>query len=41
VLIRVAIEYPIMVPTLNRLEANLGNGKRLVMATATFRNEPF
>jgi Flp pilus assembly protein TadG len=41
VLIRVAIEYPVMVPTLNRLEANLGNGKRLVMATATFRNEPF
>jgi Flp pilus assembly protein TadG len=41
VLVRVAIEYPVLVPTLSALEANLGNGKRLVMATATFRNEPF
>ena len=41
VLVRVAIEYPIFVPALNALQANLANGKRLIMASATFRNEPF
>lgn len=41
VLVRVAVEYPVFVPTLSRLDANLGNGKRLIMSTATFRNEPF
>jgi Flp pilus assembly protein TadG len=41
VLVRVAMEYPVVVPMLNALAANLGNGKRLIMATATFRNEPF
>ena len=41
VLVRVAVEYPVIVPALNALKSNLNNGKRLIMATATFRNEPF
>jgi Flp pilus assembly protein TadG len=41
VLVRVAVEYPLLVPMLNGQGANLGSGKRLIMASATFRNEPF
>jgi Flp pilus assembly protein TadG len=41
VLVRVAVEYPVFVSLLNSSQANLANGKRLIMASATFRNEPF
>jgi Flp pilus assembly protein TadG len=41
VLVRVAVEYPIFVSLLNANEPNLANGKRLIMGSATFRNEPF
>lgn len=41
VLVRVAVEYPVLVPTLNKLAGNLSNGKRLIIASTTFRNEPF
>ena len=41
VLVRVAVEYPVLVSLLNSNQANLTNGKRLIMASATFRNEPF
>jgi Flp pilus assembly protein TadG len=41
VLVRVAVEYPIFSSLLNPNQASLKNGKRLIMGTATFRNEPF
>jgi Flp pilus assembly protein TadG len=41
VLVRVAIEYPVFVSLLNPNQANLKNGQRLIMGSATFRNEPF
>jgi Flp pilus assembly protein TadG len=41
VLVRVAVEYPVFVSLLNPNQANLTNGKRLIMSSATFRNEPF
>lgn len=41
VLVRVAVEYPVFVSMLNSNQANLANGKRLIMGSATFRNEPF
>jgi Flp pilus assembly protein TadG len=41
VLVRVAIEYPVFASMLNPNQANLTNGKRLIMGSATFRNEPF
>ncbi len=41
VLVRVAVEYPVFVSLLNPNQTNLANGKRLLMGTATFRNEPF
>jgi Flp pilus assembly protein TadG len=41
VLVRVALEYPVFVSMMNSNLPNLANGKRLLMATATFRNEPF
>ena len=41
VLVRVAVEYPVFVSMLHSSQANLANGKRLIMSTATFRNEPF
>ncbi len=41
VLVRVAVEYPVFATLLNPNQANLTNGKRLIMGTATFRNEPF
>lgn len=39
VVVRAAMEYPVFVP-LTQL-SNLSNGKRLIMASATFRTEPF
>lgn len=41
VVVRAAMEYPVYVSILNPNMANLSGNKRLVMATATFRNEPF
>jgi Flp pilus assembly protein TadG len=41
VLVRVAVEYPVLSTLLNPNQANLTNGKRLIMGSATFRNEPF
>jgi Flp pilus assembly protein TadG len=41
VLVRVAVEYPVFVSLMNSNQANLANGKRLLMGSATFRNEPF
>lgn len=41
VVVRAAIEYPVFVTLLDASRSNLANGKRLIMATATFRNEPF
>ncbi len=41
VLVRVAVEYPVFATLLNPNQANLANGKRLLMGSATFRNEPF
>lgn len=41
VLVRVAVEYPVFATLLNPNQANLANGKRLIMGSATFRNEPF
>ena len=41
VLVRVALEYPVFVSMLNSNQPNLANGKRLIMSSATFRNEPF
>jgi Flp pilus assembly protein TadG len=41
VLVRVAVEYPVFSTLLNPNQANLTNGKRLIMGSATFRNEPF
>ena len=35
------LEWPTIVPGLGNDMRNLGNGKRLIMTTATFRNEPF
>jgi Flp pilus assembly protein TadG len=41
VLVRVAVVYPLLVPMLNPQGGNVGSNKRLIVATATFRNEPF
>jgi len=41
VLVRVAVEYPVLSTLMNLNQANLANGKRLLMGSATFRNEPF
>jgi len=41
VLVRVAVEYPVFSTLMNLNQANLANGKRLLMGSATFRNEPF
>jgi Flp pilus assembly protein TadG len=41
VVVRAALEYPVFVSLLNANQGNLTNGNRLLMATATFRNEPF
>jgi Flp pilus assembly protein TadG len=41
VVVRAAVEYPVFVSLLNPNAANLQNGNRLLLATATFRTEPF
>lgn len=41
VVIRAAIENQVFVSLLNPNQANLSNGKRLIVATAAFRTEPF
>jgi Flp pilus assembly protein TadG len=41
VVVRAAVEYPVFVSMLNPNQANLANGNRLLMGTATFRTEPF
>jgi Flp pilus assembly protein TadG len=41
VIVRVVYEWPTFVPSLGFDLANLANGRRLLMATAAFRNEPY
>ncbi len=41
VVVRAAMQYPIILSIMNSAQANLNNGKRLIMASAAFRNEPF
>jgi Flp pilus assembly protein TadG len=41
VVVRVMYEWPLRVPMLGLNLADLSNGKRLLMATAAFRNEPY
>ncbi len=41
VIVRVMYQWPLLVPTFGYSLADMGNGKRLLMATSAFRNEPF
>ncbi|MCZ0736033.1 TadE/TadG family type IV pilus assembly protein [Phreatobacter sp. AB_2022a] len=41
VMVKVYYEWPVMVPTFGLAAGDLPNGKRLLQATAVFRNEPF
>jgi Flp pilus assembly protein TadG len=41
VVVRAAMAYPILIALMNPAQSNLNNGKRLIMATTAFRNEPF
>lgn len=41
VVVRAAMAYPVFVSLMNPGMANLNGGKRLIMASAAFRNEPF
>lgn len=41
VVVRAAVEYPVFVTLLDASRANLANGRRLIVASAAFRNEPF
>ncbi|WP_170181879.1 TadE/TadG family type IV pilus assembly protein [Phreatobacter stygius] len=41
VVVKVVYEWPIMMPTFGLGFGDLPNGKRLLRATAVFRNEPF
>jgi Flp pilus assembly protein TadG len=41
VVVRAAMEYPVFVSLMNSGQTNLTNGKRLIMASATFRTEPY
>ncbi|QCK88648.1 pilus assembly protein [Phreatobacter aquaticus] len=41
VVVRVVYEWPILMPSFGLTIGDLSNGKRLLMATSTFRNEPF
>lgn len=41
VVVRAAMQYPVFLSFMNVSFANLNNGKRLIMASAAFRNEPF
>ena len=40
-MVRAAMQYPVYLSFMNVSFANLNNGKRLIMASAAFRNEPF
>jgi Flp pilus assembly protein TadG len=41
VVVRAVVEYPVLVSLFNPKLANLANGNRLLMATTTFRAEPY
>jgi Flp pilus assembly protein TadG len=41
VLVRAFFQYPVWLPFIGETMANLPNGKRLIAASAAFRNEPF
>lgn len=41
VVVRVMYQWPVWVPGLGLNLSNMANGKRLLMATSAFRNEPF
>lgn len=41
VTVRAALAYPVFVTLMDASRANLADGRRLILATATFRNEPF
>lgn len=41
VVVRAAMAYPVVVSLMNPALTNLNGGKRLIMASAAFRNEPF
>lgn len=41
VVVRLLYEYPVYVSLLGLNLADMGNSKRLIMATSAFRNEPF
>jgi Flp pilus assembly protein TadG len=41
VVVRTVYEWPVLMPTFGLTIGDLANGKRLLMATAAFRNEPF
>lgn len=41
VVVRAVYEWPVLMPTFGLTVGGLANGKRLLMATAAFRNEPF
>lgn len=41
VVVRAAMEYPTFTSGLTSTQTALANGNRVIMATATFRNEPF
>ena len=41
VVVKVYYEWPVMIPTFGLAIGDLPNGKRLLQATAVFRNEPF
>jgi Flp pilus assembly protein TadG len=41
VVVRVVYEWPVLMPSFGLTVGDLPNGKRLLMATSAFRNEPF
>jgi Flp pilus assembly protein TadG len=41
VLVRTFVQYPIWLPIIGATLTNLPNGKRLIVSSAAFRNEPF
>jgi Flp pilus assembly protein TadG len=41
VVVRILYEWPVIVPGLGNNLSNLSNGRRLMIATAAFRNEPY
>jgi Flp pilus assembly protein TadG len=41
VVVRAYYEWPLVVPGLDQAMANISGGKRLMIATSTFRNEPY